>query len=190
VALATAAGGRRRSARRIDVFVAFVLAVSILAGVLQKDIWPFTNWALVHHLSPKRFEDVLELEGVDADGRRSPLDARALQPLALEELRSWLKPRLDVLSAPERDALGRWLLGRAETARQRARAGRHVGSNERWLGPLAAPYHFTRPRPWDDPASVPDRPFVALRVYAASWDVDDPGRRERRLAWEYRPVAR
>lgn len=194
VALAVVAGGRRRSKGRIDAFVAFVLAASILAGVLQKESWPFTNWALVHHVSPKRLENVLEIEGVDAEGRSSPLDARALQPLALEELRSWLTPRLDSLTDPQRAALGGWLLPRAESARQGARAGRHVGSNERWLGPLAAPYHFTRPRPWDDPAAVPDRPFVALRVYADSWDVEarheDPQRRERRLAWEYRPVAR
>jgi hypothetical protein len=194
VALAVAAGGRRTSGRRIDVFVAFVLATSLLAGLLQKESWPFTNWALVHHLAPTRFENVLELEAVDADGRSWPLDARALQPLSLEELRSWLTPRLDTLSDGERAALGSWLLARAEQARQRARDGRRVGSNERWLGPLAAPYHFTRPRPWDDPAAVPDRPLVALRVYADSWDVEArlhaPGRRERRLAWEYRPVAR
>lgn len=194
VALAVAAGGRRTSTRRVDAFVAFVLAASILAGVLQKESWPFTNWALVHHLSPKRFENVLELEALDTDGRSWPLDARALQPLALEELRSWLTPRLDVLTAPQRDALGSWLLLRAEAARQRALAGKSVGSNERWLGPLAAPYHFTRPRRWDDLASVPDRRFVALRVYADSWDVEvrhqDPDRHERRLAWEYRPVAR
>src|SRR5574342_612350 len=94
-----ARGGEGRPAA--DRLIVYVLAVSCLVGVTQVESWPFTNWALVNHGSPRRIVS-LELEGLDASGRGWTVDLRVLQPLSPEEVATWLKANLPSLLPQER----------------------------------------------------------------------------------------
>jgi hypothetical protein len=176
-----AARGGRRAADRL---ILYVLAVSCLVGATQLESWPFTNWALVNHGSPRRIVS-LELEGIDATGRGFVVDLRVLQPLSPEEFATWLKANLPALTPGDRQRLARFLLARAEEGRRRLRAGRSPAPNQAVLGPLDAPYHFHDAKTWTSAAQVPATPFVGLRAWFWDWDVEerfaDPTRVERRL---------
>jgi hypothetical protein len=175
--------------RAADRFIVYVLAVSCLVGLTQIESWPFTNWALVNHGSPRRIVS-LELEGLDATGRGWVVDLRVLQPLSPEEFATWLKANLPMLTPGDRDRLGRFLLARAEEGRQRLVSGRSPAPNQALLGPLDAPYHFHDAKTWTSVAQVPATPFVGLRAWFWDWDVEerfaDPTRVERRLLFELR----
>jgi hypothetical protein len=181
--LLAARGGRRA----VDRLIVYVLAVSCLVGVTQVESWPFTNWALVNHGSPRRIVS-LELEAIDAGGRGFVVDLRVLQPLSPEEFATWLKANLPALTPADRERLARFLLARAEEGRVRLRAGGSPAPNQRLLGPLDAPYHFHDAKIWTSAAQVPATPFVGLRAWFWDWDVEerfaDPTRVEKRLLFE------
>ena len=190
VALGLMAARRQRdpdARRAADRLIVYVLAVSCLVGVTQVESWPFTNWALVNHGSPRRIVS-LELEGLDAGGRGWMVDLRVLQPLAPEEFATWLKANLPKLTPDDRGRLGRFLLGRAEDGRRRLLAGRSPAPNQALLGPMDAPYHFHDAKTWTSAAQVPTTPFVGLRAWFWDWDVEerfaDAARVERRLLFE------
>ena len=166
---------------RIDRLIAFVLAVTTVVGLTQVESWPFTNWALVHSLAPAHMAS-WEIEGIDGTGRAWIVDARVLQPLAPEEFGSWMFSRVPALPPEGRANVGRFLLERAETGRQRLAAGQPVGENETLLGPLAAPFHFQQKPVWHGPADVPATPFVAVRVSVLEWDVEARRRDETAVA--------
>ena len=178
--LLAARGGRRA----IDRLIVYVLAVSCLVGVTQVESWPFTNWALVNHGSPKRIVS-LELEGLDAAGRGYVIDLRVLQPLSPEEFATWLKANLPALTPGDRQRLARFLLARAEEGRRRLLAGHSPAPNQALLGPLDAPYHFHDAKTWTSATQVPATPFVGLRAWFWDWDVEerfaDPARVDKRL---------
>ncbi|HET7295483.1 MAG TPA: hypothetical protein VFM88_23915 [Vicinamibacteria bacterium] len=185
--LAARAAGRPDHRRRVDLLIAYVLAVTGVVGLVQQESWPFTQWALVHHLSPKRIVS-LELEAIDERGTSCVVDLRVLQPLAPEEFATWLKANLPRLGPRERERLGQFLLQRAEQGRQRYLAGGEAAPNRWILGPLAAPYHFHDARTWRSRADVPPTPFRRLRAWFLEWDVEqrlaDPKRVDRRLLFE------
>jgi hypothetical protein len=184
VALGLLAARRNAGPRAADRLIVFALIVTGLVGVTQVESWPFTNWALVNHGSPRRIVS-LELEGLDASGRGWVVDLRVLQPLAPEEFATWLKFHLPSLTPRDRSQIARFLLQRAEEGRQRLRAGRSPAPNQWLLGPLDAPYHFHDAKTWTSPSQVPATPFVGLRAWFWDWDVEerfrDPARVERRL---------
>ena len=177
---------RRR--RLTDALLVYVLAVTAAAGFSQKESWPFSNWALVHHMSPKAIEGAFEVEVV-AGERTYRVDPRAWQPLALEELQSWLYLRFRRLDDAGQASVARFLLEQAEASRRRVKKGEPAGRNAWLLGPLAAPYHFLRPPIWRSPADVPDGPFTRILIVEIGWDVEAraAGRGEvsRRVAFEY-----
>jgi hypothetical protein len=175
------AGGARAAADRL---ILYVLAVSLAVGITQQESWPFSNWALVHGLAPRQMAS-WEIEAVDDGGRSWPVDPRVLQPLSPEEFGAWMGSGLGRLSPEGRRRIGQFVLARAEAGRARVKAGGRVGVSERWLGPLAAPYHFHGRPVWRGPADVPDRPFIGVRLWSLSWDVEeralDASRVRRRL---------
>lgn len=178
-------GGGRAA---VDRLIVYVVAVSCLVGVTQVESWPFTNWALVNHGSPRRIVS-LELEGLDASGRGWTVDLRVLQPLSPEEFATWLKANLPSLTPADRARLARFLLQRAEEGRLRLVSGRSPAPNQWLLGPLDAPYHFHDAKTWTARTQVPSTPFVGLRAWFWDWDVEerfaDPSRVERRLLFAY-----
>lgn len=173
--------------RRVDRLLAFVLAVSLAAGITQVEAWPFSNWALVHHLAPRRVTS-WELEAFDAEGRAWPVDARVLQPLAPEEFGAWMLAHVPALPREGRARLGSFLLARAEAGRMDLRAGRCVGANERVLGRFAAPFHFQQKRVWRSAADVPAVPFASVQITLLSWDVEERAQDETRVS--RRPLLR
>lgn len=189
-----ATGGRGGAARqppdrrRLDRLLLYVLIVTGVVGLAQRESWPFTHWALVHGLSPKIARS-WAIEGLDASGRGYTIDPRVVEPLAPEEFGAWMLANDRRLGLAGRAEVARYLLERAEVARERMLRGGRVGSNEWLLGPLAAPYHFLLKTAWRSPADVPATPFTGLRVWEVEWDVRERvahgGPAARRLVFEF-----
>lgn len=157
----------------VDLLLVYVLVVSLLVGFTQKESWPFANWPLIHHLSPRRVTGVLAIEALDALGQSYVVDSRVWQPLAPEELMSWMQNRFRDLPPPAQERVARTLLEKAEMARQRVRRGLPVGTDGWLLGPLAAPHHFRPGQAWRSPVDVPATPFAGIRVVELEWDVEE-----------------
>jgi hypothetical protein len=183
---AAAPAARRRWTVRL---IAYVAGVSLLAGLTQKDAWPFTSHTIaVGRARPDAPVCLIELAGVDADGQERRLDPYSWMPLYESVLHYWLERNLSRLTPPERDVALSFLLARAEASREWLSAGRAIGP-QRWLGPLGAPYWLLLPRP-----SASAEPLTGLRVYQACWvpreRYADPLKRRRRLLAEhFEPVA-
>lgn len=190
------ARGRRRAARAVrQLFIAWVAGASLVAGVSQRDLWPLSSWTLMTGVPPAEIGvDPLYLRmlAVDDGGREYPVDYRAVEPFAIEELSAWMRTTFLELPPAARDSAARYLLVRLNAARARVRLGASPGRQERWLGPLRAPFHTLHPKVWTDSLAVPATPFVGLRIYRESWDLEararaaSPGTRA--LLYQYSPV--
>ncbi|HXG59140.1 MAG TPA: hypothetical protein VNL91_08960 [Thermoanaerobaculia bacterium] len=168
---------RRQTARAANIVIAYFLAVTTIVGLTQRESWPFTNWALMHHPAPREVSG-LAIELVDERGRTYEPDARIWQPLAEEEIHSWIERRFSALEESERRAVSRFFLQRAEHLRKEIAAGGD-GPNETILRAAAAPYHFQRKRTWvPGEESFPAR-FVALRFVWKKWNVAERAADER-----------
>lgn len=175
--------------RVVDPLLVYVLAASITVGLVQIESWPFTTWALIHNVSPKQIR-TWEMVGLDAAGRGYTIDPRVLEPMAPEEFGAWLFSRFGQLAPPAQTSIVRFIIERAESGRQRVRRGTSVAANDRFLGPLSAPYHFEPPLVWRSTADVPATPFVGLQLWVLQWNVEerlaDDRRVSRQLLFELR----
>ncbi len=169
-------GSGRRTA--VSLFLLYVLGAGFGAGLTQRDLWPFAAWP-IKALIP--FPDVgtQRVVAVDARGVEHNIDYRAWQPLGIDELTPWIIFRLPRLPPDAQDRAAAYLLGRAETARLRARGA--AGDFEGSLGPLTAPSFLLHPRIWRGPADVPAEPFVGLRVYEETWNLRERRREPQRV---------
>lgn len=175
---------------RVSCFIAFFVAVSLAVGLSARESWPFAAWNLVSGRSPKQVTNY-DFELLSTDGRRVRLDPRVWQPASDNEiLDGWVAWHINDLTSRERDELARFVLDRAERARQSLRSGGDVGVNGAYLGPLAAPYAFQRRPLWRTAADVPDTPFVEIRLIREQWDVrarfNDESLVRREVAHEFR----
>ena len=190
-ALAVLAVEKRQPGRRwaVNAFLLVFLSASFGAGFTQHDAWPFAKWALAATPAVSTVTSS-RIVGLDGRGLEHNIDHRVWEPLATDELLPWMQLDFTRLGRPEQDRLAVWLLDRAESARLRARTGVGVGYLDRFLGPFAAPRFLLHPRFWAEPSTVPPEPFVGLRVYLETWDVEeragDAGRFSRVLLYEYR----
>jgi hypothetical protein len=170
----------------VNAFLLYALAASLGAGLTQHDAWPFAKWPMAGGLADPEANNT-RVVAVDADGGEHAVDYRAWQPLGFDELNPWMHLVFPRLPRADQDRVAAHLLGVAEGARLRARAGQGVGTFHRFLGPLAAPYFDLHPRAWG--AGAPARPLRGLRVYRERWNQEDrrrdPGHVTRRLAYEY-----
>jgi hypothetical protein len=189
--------GKRRALRAArQLLILWVVGATLLAGVSQRDLWPLSSWSLMTR-APRRDMGVdpiyLRLLAVDDAEREYPVDYRAVEPFAIEELMAWMRSYFLKLPAGEQDSVAGFLLRRLNVARARVLAGSEPGTQERWLGPLRAPFHTLHPRQWTSVSSVPATPFVALRMYGETWDLEeravDPTRVTRTRLYEYREQA-
>jgi hypothetical protein len=196
---------KRQTQPAIAQFIIYALVVTCLTGFTQIEAWPFTTWALVHHVSQKTMVD-WKLEAVTADGKAYPIDPRFIEPLPYEDFDTWLKKRFLALGlteeeirlasgtphaiTPEQAHVAEFMVTRLEEARARFRSGRPPGTNGWLLGSLSAPYHFDRPTVWRSSVDVPEARFVGLRIWQIEWDVEeryrDESRVQRRLIFHYR----
>lgn len=180
---------KRPAERAVLALVAWALIVSCAVGVTQVEAWPFSNWALVHNISHTEMMDWL-LYGTDANGRLYRLDYRFMHPMPYEDFDTWMKYYLLRTSAADQRQIAGFLLDRANAARIRFLRTGDVSTNRRYLGFLAAPYHFDRPPQWRTPADVPPTDFTGLQIWQAQWSIEDRLRDESRvkrsMIFEYR----
>jgi hypothetical protein len=172
---------RRRWTVRL---IAYVAGTHLLAGIAQKDAWPFTSHTIaVGRARADAQVCLVELAGVDADGQEWRVDPYSWMPLYESVLHYWMERNLSRLTLAQREAALSYLLERAEDARLRLSQGHAIGP-QRWLGPVGAPYWLLLPRP----APSPER-LTGLRVYQACWvpreRYTDPLRVRRRVLAEH-----
>jgi hypothetical protein len=127
---------------------------------------------------------------IDAQGAEYQIDYRAWEPIEFDEMMAWKDAYFTHLGRTSQDKVAAYLLGIIETARQQWAAGKRVHDFDRYLGPLATPLFLGHPAYWETDAGVPAKPFVGLRFYDETWDVEeratDPSKVSRRLVYEYR----
>ena len=161
--------------RAVTLFLLYTCGVSMMAGLSQRDLWPFSSWALMVGAAPTDIGDDpqnLLLLGVDAKGQEHPIDYRAWQPLGVEELHAWLRIRFVKLPPDARDRVAGYLLGLAAAGRVAVERGRSPGYFARFLGPFTAPTHQLHPAIWNRPEEAPASPFVGLRIYREYWNLE------------------
>lgn len=178
------------SRRGASLFIGYVVAASLLAGITQRELWPFSAWPLLAVAAPREVEHS-RLAAVDDAGTEHEVDFRAFQPLGFDELITWMHFQFPRLAPGPRAEVAAHLLARLESARRQARATGTVGYFHRFLGPLAAPTYLLHPARWSSAEKTPSRPFVALRLYRLQWDVRERGAdgppARRTLVFEHRP---
>jgi hypothetical protein len=164
----------RRDRRSANQLIAYTIAVTLITGFTQRESWPFTTWALFHHLAPERFSE-LAFEFVDEGAQVHPADARMWQPVSDADVAAWLNQNFERLSPLQRKQFLGAVLARAESARVTLLStGR--SPNEWLLRRFAAPYHFLRPKPWTAGPDIASRRFVGVRLVRLSWNVDERAR--------------
>lgn len=180
--------GRALRRAAIRTLLVYTLGASFGGGLAQRDLWPFARWPMAAGLADPRGENT-RLLAVDARGLEWPVDYRAWQPLGFDELNPWMHRTFPRLDSSARNRVLLHLLGVAESARVRARAGRGVGYFERYLGPFTAPYFDLHPKTWSPGAGAPPEPFVGIRVYREAWQHEErrrlPDHVTRTLLHEY-----
>jgi hypothetical protein len=145
------------------VFVGLVLGLSLAAGLLRQDAWPFTRYAMWMYAPPGTESSEVVVRGIDAGGREVPIDPFAFSPLFPTALGAWVERAMPALTPSEREEAMAFLLARAEESRRREAAGLGSGS-ARWLGGLGAPPDWGLYR-----RAHVDRPYRGLRIYRARW---------------------
>lgn len=190
--LGVAAGlaqGRPRARTITNAFIGYTLALSFAAGFAQHEVWPFSAWPLVAGKAPSVWTQP-RIVAVDSDGREHGIDHRAWGPLVFQELNGWHDKFFFRLDPAARDRAAGYLLGIVEGNRKRWAAGRPEPYWNRYLGPFSAPLFLGHPDLWIAGERVPQKPFVGLRHYRETWDVEerlrDPARVTRVLRYEYR----
>lgn len=184
--------GCSKARRRTNVLLWAVLAISLGAGLTQHNLWPFSSWPVLAYAVPTgaNYPPLPRLVGVDAAGGEYDIDYRAWRPVALEELESWIRLNFARLDPAARDRAGAYLLDRANRAREEALGPSGLPYPNRWFGPLTAPTHMLHPAIWSRREDVPRHPFVELRIYGETWNLEerrrDPQKVTRVLLFDYR----
>jgi hypothetical protein len=160
----TDAVARRRA---INVLIIFVLAVNAVVALVPTDSWPFSPYPMMAVDATDRTKphSALSLRAVDTAGQEWPVDPLAYSPLFPQAIMGWFEVVNPSASKYERHEVMRFLLVRAEDARQRRVQGERFFGNSALLGPLAAPdSNLYGPRP---PFSA--NRYVKLRLYRLRW---------------------
>lgn len=176
------------------MFFLYVLAVTFTAGLSHRDLWPFSGWPMMSVPPPEEVGPDLPFSwiyGVTENGGEYPVDPRSLEPISMSELLAWFDYRLAETPLEQQRRIGTLVLEKANEGRSAVRAGREPGYLSRFVGPFGAPRHLLFRPQWTRPTDVPDTPFIAVRWYRESWNIDlrrtQPGAVIRTLGFEYRP---
>src|SRR5579862_8392684 len=186
---AYSAARRKDDRRPVNLFIAYILLVSFAAGFKQRDAWPFSTWPLV--AGRVSHPAILpRIVAIDAQGNEYQIDYRAWEPLDFDELTAWKEEYFPQLDRASQDRVAAYLLGIVERAREQWAAGERVRDFDRYFGPLSVPLFLGHPAYWETQAGVPKAPFVGLRFYEETWEVEerarDPSKVTRALVYEYR----
>jgi hypothetical protein len=155
---------RRRIA--IQLFLVYTLAINAALVVARTEAWPFSRYPMmaVPTVDPTAENTLLTFRGVDRYGREWKIDTLAWSPLFPAAIMGWVVRKLPALPAAERKEALRFLLQKAESARELSAQHRRFG-NDALLGPLAASDVFV----YGARAENARAPFVALRIYRTWW---------------------
>jgi hypothetical protein len=173
--------------RRVNQLLVYVLAAHTAIVIGQNDAWPFATYPMMAVDSTDRtaVHNGLSFRVVDDAGRESQVDPLAWSPLYPQSVMGWFEVVYAGATESQRRDVLRFLLARAERARQHVNRGDRFYGNAALLGPLAAPDTNLYA-----PAPQSARPLRALRVYRVWWtpaELSMTGTiRERRLICEYR----
>jgi hypothetical protein len=154
----------------LRMLIGYVIAVSMFAGLSEKDLWPFAAWHYVSYAAGDS-GDFYRLVGVDAGGREHRLDTRTFEPLEFFQVVGYLEHDIADMPRAQQTELLDFLLRFAQEGLARAHAGRPVGTFTRFLGPLSAPVFQLAGTPWADRDNLPAE-LTALRLYRVYWRVD------------------
>jgi hypothetical protein len=111
-----------------NAFILFFVAASCVAGFAQRDLWPFSPYPVIAESGNRWRESVwYEARAVDRLGREHPLDPSPLSSSALDK---WIGRSLGSLASEQRRTALKSILASNNEA---------LCSNDRLLGPLAAP---------------------------------------------------
>jgi hypothetical protein len=181
--------GDERGRRRINWFIGYTVTVSFVVGLTQMEAWPFSTWPLVAGTVPALVTHPRIL-ALDGEGKEHEIDYRAWAPLEFQELVAWQEANFLRLSRQSQDRVAAYLLALVERSRSEWAAGTPTRHFDRYLGPLSAPFFLGHPERWVPGSRVPPLPFVGLRLYKESWNVEerrrDSARVTRSLVYEYR----
>ena len=180
---------RASSRPLLSAFLLFAVLAGFGPGIVQREMWPFSNWPLVasRHGPVARHARLMVLDQAGGEHR---VDSRAWQPFVSDELLAWVNGRMLALPASERDQAAEYLVSLAERGASAARRGDGVGYFDRFWGPLAAPYFLLHPPWWDTPENVPPAHLAGLRLYHDTWNLAErrisPDAVARTIVYEYR----
>lgn len=176
---------RRKSS--VSVLLAFMICAGLFAGFAHREMWPFSRWLIFAYRETP--PSSLNLRAVNAVGNLYEIDARALEPFSRIELYTWLSLYFPSLPQLQKDQAAAYLLSLAEQGRQRSIRGESIATLDRYFGPLAAPLHFLSRRAWEGEFVQSPTPFVGLRIYEDSWEIErrhvDPFAVDHKLLYEF-----
>jgi len=171
LALRVRIGATPFGSRRLQVFIGYVIFLSLTAGFTGRDLWPFAAWRYAVY----RIEESGQLlvpVFVDDENRETAVDDRAFEPLEGPNMGGLLSDSLERLPKEESRARLNALLAIARANLSRAHQAGEVGTFSRILGPLAAPVFPATAEPWSDPHTRP-KDLSGLRIYRVHWRVVD-----------------
>src|SRR5260221_5547555 len=143
---------RTRFAKATErAFIALTVALMLVAGLGNRDLWPFSSYPIIPESSLRYREGVwYEVRVVDAAGHEHRVDRQAWSPLAPTVIDKWIERTFMArLDDGQRRRAALFLLSQAES---------NQCSTDRLLGLLAAPDWLLGPRGERVHA-------VALRIY-------------------------
>jgi hypothetical protein len=176
---------RRRN--RINQLLAYVIVVHAAIAIAQNDAWPFTMYPMMAVDSTDRtaVHNGLSFRVVDESGKEWPVDPLAWSPLYPQSIMGWFEVSYAKATQAQRNDVLRFLLARAERARQHSVRNDRFYGNAALLGPLAAPDTNLYAE-----VHASAQPLRALRVYRVFWipsEFATSGKLvDRRLVCEYR----
>ena len=133
----------RRSPRARNLFIAWFFMGALVAGISQRDLWPFSGYPIFAEDALRYRESVwIEFRGVASDGSEFRLREDAYAPVMTATVEKWIERHPERLADP---AVRQWLMT--------------PGSNRRFLGPLTAGDNLLRR------GGVRDEKPASIRVY-------------------------
>jgi hypothetical protein len=160
--------------RLICQFLIVVFGLTMTAGLLRLDDWPFPAYPMEMYFASVDAEiSEVVIRVVDSAGREVAPDPFSWSPLFMLNLAVWCDRHLPRLASSDQHVALAYLLQRAEEQR-----GRRAIGAAKWLGILAAPPDwglYRRPR------STPNS-YRAIRIYKATWRPSHPVKRLELLA--------
>jgi len=163
--------------RAINALIGYVLILLIIMTISGRDAWPLATFPMMANdrSTSGRVETMIAVRAITADGSEWEVDPQAWSPLTNQSIRGWFENVFDRTDPAQRKEVGRFLLQKAEWARQAREAGDRFG-NERFLGTFSAPDTYSYQRV----AVVSRQPYVGIRVYRLQWVAAAPPAAPRR----------